>query len=41
VFFVPLFFWLLESMSEKFASKKAAAGGGAAPAAAHAKREEH
>jgi multidrug efflux pump len=38
IFFVPLFFWLLESMSEKFASKKVAAGG-AATDAAHAKRE--
>jgi multidrug efflux pump len=45
IFFVPLFFWLLESMSEKFAGKKGAAKpggapGGAAAAAAHAKREE-
>jgi len=39
VFFVPLFFWLLESMSERFARKKVAAGGAAADAA-HAKREE-
>jgi multidrug efflux pump len=38
IFFVPLFFWLLESASEKFAGKKAA-GGGAAKAPAHAKRE--
>ena len=38
VFFVPLFFWLLESMSEKFVRKKVAAGG-AATSAAHAKRE--
>jgi len=38
VFFVPLFFWLLESMSEKFVRKKVAAGGAAA-SAAHAKRE--
>ena len=29
IFFVPLFFWLLESMSERFASKKVAAGGAA------------
>jgi multidrug efflux pump len=36
IFFVPLFFWLLESMTWK---RKAAAGG-AAPAAAHAPREE-
>jgi len=42
IFFVPLFFWLLESMSEKVARKKAAAavGGGPASAAAHAKRED-
>ncbi|HWS14090.1 MAG TPA: efflux RND transporter permease subunit, partial [Rhodocyclaceae bacterium] len=44
VFFAPLFFWMLESMSEKFAGRKAAAGashGGAVPAAApHLKREE-
>jgi multidrug efflux pump len=38
IFFVPLFFWLLESMSERFARKKVAAGG-AATSAAHAKRE--
>jgi hydrophobe/amphiphile efflux-1 (HAE1) family protein len=38
IFFVPLFFWLLESMSERFARKKVAAGG-AATDAAHAKRE--
>jgi len=44
IFFVPLFFWLLESISEKFASKKQPAAhpapGGAAAAAAHAKRED-
>jgi multidrug efflux pump len=43
VFFAPLFFWMLESMSARFGGKKAAAGaahGGTAPAAApHAKRE--
>ena len=42
IFFVPLFFWMLESMSERFGGeKKAAAGHGGAPAAAvpHAKRE--
>jgi multidrug efflux pump len=43
IFFVPLFFWLLESMSGRFARKQAAptgAHGGAAPAAApHAKQE--
>jgi multidrug efflux pump len=37
IFFVPLFFWLLESASEKFAGKKAA--GGAVEASAHAKRK--
>ena len=45
IFFVPLFFWLLESMSEKFAAKKSAphpgpAPGGAAAGAAHAQRED-
>jgi multidrug efflux pump len=42
VFFVPLFFWMLESLSEKFGGKKSAAGaahGGAATEAPHAKRE--
>jgi multidrug efflux pump len=42
VFFAPLFFWLLESMSERFEGKKEAGHGGhgaAAPAVAHAKRE--
>jgi multidrug efflux pump len=38
IFFVPLFFWALESASEKFAGKKAPVGG-AAKAPAHAKRE--
>jgi hypothetical protein len=42
VFFAPLFFWMLESVSAKFAGKKAApagAHGGAAPAGApHARR---
>src|SRR4029077_8664848 len=38
VFFVPLFFWMLETASEKFGGKKAP-GGGAAKASAHAKRE--
>ena len=44
IFFAPLFFWLLESMSARFAGKQAAAGtvhGGAAVAAApQAKRED-
>jgi multidrug efflux pump len=42
VFFAPLFFWLLESVSARFGGAKAAVGvrGGAVPAAApHAKRE--
>jgi len=45
VFFVPLFFWLLESMSERFGGVKASAGeaphahGGEAPDVPHAKRE--
>jgi len=43
IFFVPLFFWLLESMSERFARKQQAAHGGpggAAAATPHAKRED-
>jgi multidrug efflux pump len=45
IFFAPLFFWMLESMSERFGGKhKAAAAApsaGAAPATAkHAPREE-
>jgi multidrug efflux pump subunit AcrB len=40
IFFVPLFFWLLESMSERFARKKAPAGGAAVPDAAHAPRKD-
>ena len=36
IFFAPLFFWLLESIS----AKKKQATGGAMPAAAHAKRED-
>ena len=43
IFFAPLFFWMLESVSARFGGTKAAAGeahGGAVPAAApHAKRE--
>jgi len=38
IFFVPLFFWLLESMSERFAGKKAT--GAAVPAGAHAPRKD-
>ena len=38
IFFVPLFFWLLESMSERFGGKKAPAGG-AAHSPAHEKRK--
>jgi multidrug efflux pump len=44
IFFAPLFFWMLESLSAKFGGKQAAAGtahGGAAAAAApHAPRED-
>ncbi|MCL4799873.1 MAG: multidrug efflux RND transporter permease subunit [Burkholderiales bacterium] len=43
IFFAPLFFWLLESMSAKFAGKRHAAGaahGAAATSAPHAKRED-
>jgi len=36
IFFAPLFFWMLESLSKR----KAPAAGGAVPAAAHAKRED-
>jgi multidrug efflux pump len=42
IFFIPLFFWLLESLSERFGGKKAGlapAHGGAATDAPHAKRE--
>jgi multidrug efflux pump len=43
IFFAPLFFWLLESLSARFGGTKpatAGAHGGPAPAAAaHAKRE--
>jgi multidrug efflux pump len=39
VFFVPLFFWILESASSRFARKPAPAGGAIA-AGAHAKRED-
>jgi hydrophobe/amphiphile efflux-1 (HAE1) family protein len=38
IFFVPLFFWVLESASERFAGKKAM-DGGEAKTAAHARRE--
>ena len=41
VFFVPLFFWMLESMSERFAGKKEkAAAGGVAPALPHSPHKE-
>jgi len=45
VFFVPLFFWLLESTSERFAKRNAGSApvsgaGGGSPQAAHAPREE-
>ncbi len=39
IFFAPLFFWMLESMSQKFARKPAAAGGAAPAEASHATRE--
>jgi multidrug efflux pump len=42
VFFIPMFYYVIESMSERFGGKKPvapAAGGSAAPAGAHAKRE--
>jgi multidrug efflux pump len=41
VFFIPMFYYVIESASEKFGGKKPAPtpAGGAAPAAAHAKRE--
>ncbi|MCU0898398.1 MAG: efflux RND transporter permease subunit, partial [Burkholderiales bacterium] len=42
VFFAPLFFWILESVSERFGGKAkhaAAAPGAAATDAPHAKRE--
>jgi multidrug efflux pump len=42
IFFIPLFFWLLESMSARFARKKEAGQhghGAAAPALPHAQRE--
>jgi multidrug efflux pump len=42
IFFIPLFFWLLEGLSEKFGGKKGgpvAAHGGAATDTPHAKRE--
>jgi multidrug efflux pump len=38
-FFAPLFFWMLESASAKFASNRPAAGGAVPTAAPHAKRE--
>ena len=38
IFFVPLFFWFLESMSERFGGKKAH-GGAAAKASTHEKRK--
>jgi multidrug efflux pump len=45
IFFVPLFFWLLESTSARLGGKKertasAPGAGGAMPAGAHAPREE-
>jgi multidrug efflux pump len=41
IFFVPLFFWILESTSERFGGKqKPSASGGAVPAGAHAQRHD-
>ncbi len=39
VFFIPMFYYVIESMSEKFGGKKPAPAGGAVPAGAHAKRQ--
>jgi multidrug efflux pump len=41
VFFIPMFYYLIEGLSNRFGGKKhsAPAGGGAAPAGAHARRE--
>ena len=40
IFFAPLFFWMLESLSTRFGGKNVVAAGGAVPiAAAHAKKE--
>jgi multidrug efflux pump len=42
IFFAPLFFWLLESMSQRFAGKRAPAGGahgGSVATARQARRE--
>jgi multidrug efflux pump len=40
VFFIPMFYYLIESMSERFGGKKPAPAGGAVPAGAHAPRKE-
>jgi multidrug efflux pump len=41
VFFAPLFFWLLESTSQRFSGRRETAGAAAVPAAApHARMEE-
>jgi multidrug efflux pump len=41
VFFAPLFFWLLEGMSQRFSGRRETAGAAAVPAAApHARMEE-
>jgi multidrug efflux pump len=41
VFFIPMFYYVIESLSERFGGKKpvAPAAGGAAPAGAHAPRQ--
>jgi multidrug efflux pump len=41
VFFIPMFYYLIEGLSERFGTKKPlAAAGGAAPAGAHAPRKD-
>src|SRR6185503_11677758 len=41
VFFIPMFYYVIENLSEKYGGgrKPAAAGGGVAPAGAHAPRD--
>ena len=39
IFFAPLFFWMLETLSQKFSGGKVAAGGAAPAGAPHAPRE--
>jgi multidrug efflux pump len=40
IFFVPLFFWILESTSARFGKKRQLAPGGAVPAAPHAPHDD-